>query len=73
MLPALPLVTRRARVRACVCVLSPRPSAQNWALMGVGAGRGMIHITDMDRIERSNLSRQFLFREQHIGTFACRC
>lgn len=27
----------------------------------------MIHITDMDRIERSNLSRQFLFRERHIG------
>ena len=40
---------------------------KNWALMGVGAGRGMIHITDMDRIERSNLSRQFLFRDEHIG------
>jgi ubiquitin-activating enzyme E1 len=37
------------------------------ALMGVGSGpRGMVHVTDNDRIELSNLSRQFLFRQEHV-------
>jgi ubiquitin-activating enzyme E1 len=30
--------------------------------------RGVLHITDMDRIELSNLNRQFLFRRRHIGS-----
>lgn len=43
---------------------------KNWALMGVGCGpEGLVHITDMDRIEKSNLSRQFLFRNEHINCF----
>jgi ubiquitin-activating enzyme E1 len=36
---------------------------KNWALMGLGAGdSGSVVVTDMDTIEKSNLSRQFLFR-----------
>jgi len=47
---------------------------KNWALMGVGCGeKGMIHITDMDRIEKSNLSRQFLFRDKDISKFKSTC
>ena len=47
---------------------------KNWALMGVGCGdEGHIHITDMDRIEKSNLSRQFLFRNSHINHFKSTC
>jgi ubiquitin-activating enzyme E1 len=40
-----------------------------WAMMGVGLGRagGGVTVTDMDRIERSNLSRQFLFSNADIG------
>ena len=42
---------------------------KNWALMGVGAGEGgNVHVTDMDTIEKSNLSRQFLFRTGDIGS-----
>lgn len=43
---------------------------KNWALMGVGCGdKGHVHVTDMDRIEMSNLSRQFLFRNTDIDQF----
>lgn len=38
------------------------------AMMGVSCGpKGKVTCTDMDRIEISNLSRQFLFRAKHVG------
>ena len=40
---------------------------KNLAMMGVATGNGCIYVTDMDRIERSNLSGQFLFRNCDIG------
>ena len=41
---------------------------KNFALMGVACGpKGMLTITDNDRIEVSNLNRQFLFRNDNVG------
>lgn len=41
---------------------------KNFAMMGVACGpRGRLTITDDDTIEKSNLSRQFLFRNYMIG------
>ena len=44
---------------------------QNFAMMGIGGGpsssKGMVTVTDDDTIEKSNLSRQFLFRDWNIG------
>ena len=39
---------------------------KNLAKMNFATGKGKISVTDPDHIERSNLSRQFLFRNEHI-------
>uniref|UniRef100_A0A8C0J1P7 Uncharacterized protein n=1 Tax=Chelonoidis abingdonii TaxID=106734 RepID=A0A8C0J1P7_CHEAB len=41
---------------------------KNFAMIGLAAGKGgSITVTDMDTIERSNLSRQLLFRLRDVG------
>lgn len=50
---------------ACRCECFP---VQAFAMMGIAAGgRGSVTVTDDDVIEKSNLSRQFLFRDWDIG------
>ncbi|KIZ06683.1 ubiquitin-activating enzyme E1 [Monoraphidium neglectum] len=41
---------------------------KNFAMMGVATEGGELTVTDDDTIEKSNLSRQFLFRNWHIGS-----
>eukprot|EP00775_Hariotina_reticulata_P006408 gene6408-6639_t len=42
---------------------------KNFAMMGIACGdKGLVTVTDDDVIEKSNLSRQFLFRNWHIGS-----
>ena len=45
---------------------------KNFAMMGLGVGsKGQVTVTDDDVIEKSNLSRQFLFRDWDIGRQVC--
>lgn len=47
---------------------------KNLALMGVSCGqKGKLTLTDDDVIEKSNLSRQFLFRDWNIGQAKSTC
>ena len=42
---------------------------KNLSAMGAGTKKGRVIVTDMDTIEKSNLSRQLLFRDGDIGKF----
>jgi ubiquitin-activating enzyme E1 len=57
----------------CVCLLILAIGCEllkSLAAMGVGTGKkGRVILTDMDTIEKSNLSRQLLFRDGDIGKF----
>jgi len=45
-----------------------------FALMGIATNlESLITLTDHDMIEKSNLSRQFLFRENDIGNLKSEC
>eukprot|EP01133_Synstelium_polycarpum_P018226 gene18226-21804_t len=47
---------------------------KNFAMMGLGCGeKGLVHVTDMDTIEKSNLNRQFLFRSSDIQQLKSEC
>ncbi|XP_077464525.1 ubiquitin-like modifier-activating enzyme 1 [Stigmatopora argus] len=39
---------------------------KNFAMIGLAGGEGEVVVTDMDTIEKSNLNRQFLFRQSDV-------
>ena len=42
---------------------------KNFSMMGISSKEGTLTITDFDKIELSNLNRQFLFRENNIDQY----
>lgn len=47
---------------------------KNYAMMGISCGpKGKTYVTDADIIDVSNLSRQFLFRQEHVKQFKSIC
>ncbi|XP_049268863.1 ubiquitin-like modifier-activating enzyme 1 [Rhipicephalus sanguineus] len=40
---------------------------KNFAMMGLGACCGCVYVTDSDKVEKSNLNRQFLYRAEDVG------
>ncbi|RHY10810.1 hypothetical protein DYB25_002001 [Aphanomyces astaci] len=68
--PAASTPTVQANVRTFLvgCGALGCEYLKNFAMVGVGVGpKGLITVTDNDRIEVSNLNRQFLFREHNVG------
>ena len=40
---------------------------KNWAMIGLASGEnGMVYVTDMDTVKKSNLNSQFLFRSHDL-------
>lgn len=47
---------------------------KNFAMIGLGCGEdGAVTVTDMDTIEKSNLTRQFLFRPWDVTVSRWTC
>ncbi|TYB64765.1 ThiF family adenylyltransferase [Nonomuraea sp. PA05] len=58
------------RLRAAHCVLFGLGGGGSYILpLLLGAGFGKITAVDYDRVERTNLNRQFLYRESDLGSY----
>jgi len=70
LIPRLPEFPAGQRLTCCFkvgCGAIGCEALKNLALLGVSTGKnGVLHATDPDHIEASNLCRQFLFRDADI-------